>query len=147
MEYSIDRSGATLVFAVDETDETTTTRLTPTDTARGYRITFQGDNVPHYHSAALFLTTRLASGEWTTPKQMSFESPFTNRQMSVVPYLINCRLSLSPNGKRVALSYVVGGVEVTDEWKRSALVRNILSISDILVITVLVDLTSGRTTM
>ena len=144
-EYSISGDGKTIAFAIEAVDKAHPERRTPEDTERGYRIPFQKEQVSLFLSRKVFVTRRLNGGRWTTPELIKPPSPFTRMRMVALPYAVNLRMSLSPNGALLALTYLENAGRISGSWKQSPALRNILSSIGVAEIAAVVNLKTGET--
>jgi dipeptidyl aminopeptidase/acylaminoacyl peptidase len=145
-EFSIDREGKTLVFATEEPRSSAEEVPSQKDHERGFRIPFRKASESSELERRVFLTRRIGIEEWTEPAPVVLESPFTKKSVTILPYTYSLRLSLSPNGRFVLVSYLVSD-GIPQEWLQSKWVQEIVNSSGPLLITVLHDLKSGATAM
>jgi dipeptidyl aminopeptidase/acylaminoacyl peptidase len=145
-EFSIDRDGATLVFASEQPRSSAEAIPSNKDDEGGFRIPFRTASESSELERRIFLTRQNGTGAWTEPTPVILESPFTKMPVTVLPYTYSLRLSVSPNGRFVLVSYLVSD-GVPQEWLQSKWVEEIVNSSGPLLITVLHDLKSGATSM
>ncbi len=144
-EYSVDRNGDTVVFAIDEPADSYVPQPTPQEIAKGYRIPFQRPGVTGFLKRTVFVTKLRDNGEWTKPERVNVQSPFTKQSVTSFPYQIRLYLSLSPNGRFVLITYLEGH-QIPEDWKNSPFIRKTLDAGyGGTKITVLQDLSSGET--
>jgi dipeptidyl aminopeptidase/acylaminoacyl peptidase len=145
-EFSVDRDGTTIVFATEvprsSADEVPSERENET----GFRIPFQMEGESSELERRIFLTRRTPTGEWTVPSAVALQSPLTKKPVTILPYTYSLRLSVSPDGRFVLVTYLVSE-DLPGEWSESRWVQQIKNSSGPLLITVLRDLTSGATSM
>ncbi|NYF91390.1 prolyl oligopeptidase family serine peptidase [Tunturiibacter empetritectus] len=144
-EYSVAEDGKTIVFAMEEPDQTRNKLKSASDLAQGYRIPFQREQVALFFRRKIFVTRRGGTGGWTAPQALSVQSPFTKGTLTSLSYALNLRLSLSPNGESLALTYLENSSRISNAWKKSPVVRDILSSIGVAQVTVVVDLSDGET--
>jgi dipeptidyl aminopeptidase/acylaminoacyl peptidase len=145
-EFSIDRNASTLVFATEEPRSSAKSMHDDKDDESGFRISFRTASDSTELERRVFLTRRIEPEGWTEPSPVVLESPLTKKPIAILPYTYSLRLSVSPNGRFVLLSYLVSD-GVPREWSQSKWVEEIENSSGPLLITVLYDLTSGATSM
>ena len=145
-EFSIDRQGETLVFATEEPRSSADEIPSEKDNQAGLRIPFRAPNDSSELERRIFVTRRTGKGEWTQPAPVVLESPFTGKPVAILSYTYSLRLSLSPNGRIVLVSYLVAE-GLPQDWLRSKWVQEIVNSSGPLLITVAQDLASGTTSM
>lgn len=138
-EYTVDAAGDTIVFATEDPQGIHLNKPTTKQTAEGYRIPFQSQDQTISVQRRLFVTRRIVSGNWTSPQQITVRSPFTGQQLTRFPY--SPHLSISPNGKELAFSYLLGEQEqLPIEWTKSSLSSQVLSDGSRAVTELLLDL-------
>jgi dipeptidyl aminopeptidase/acylaminoacyl peptidase len=145
-EFSIDRNGSTLVFAIEEPRSSAESMHSDMDDESGFQIRFKTASESSELERRVFLTRRTDAGAWTKPAPVVLESPFTKKPVEILPYTYSLRLSVSPNGRFVLVSYLVSD-GVPREWSQSKWVEEIENSSGPLLLTVLHDLTTGATSM
>ncbi|WP_260740723.1 alpha/beta hydrolase family protein [Tunturiibacter lichenicola] len=147
-EFSIDGNGGTLVFAVP-TEQAPATVDSPTqdDLTRGYRVPFQKPGSARLQQLNLLVSNRHGGGIWTAPKRISIQSPFTGTTLTSIYCQEYLRLSLSPNGRMLLISYVDTG-PIPERWKLSNFVQQtVASGFPGIHLTVLYDLKTGKTSL
>jgi len=149
-EFSIDRSGDTIVFSVDVSGKDSTHQPTRTDSARGYRIPFQEPTETIWPQRKLF-AIYCVHGVWSKPLPLVLTSPLSGTRMASLTYLPNNGLetALSPSGRFLLLNYLETSQVMPTAWKESAYKRLVDSSSRInaFYLTVLYDLATGKTTL
>jgi hypothetical protein len=123
-EYAIDERGRTIVFATEQKAAGVPTR-SEEEIARGYRIPFDKENTPGHYARKLFVTQRRNDGRWSSPLPLRMRSPFDNRMLDSFPYPygLNLRLSLSPNGRYLLMTYVDQSETLPEDWRNSPYVQ------------------------
>ncbi len=148
-EYSIDRDGTTIVYAIDEPTTDSKDGPRPEEVATGFRIPFQvsGDI---YARRRRLLVTRQSQTGWTTPEPIIIQSPLSQLPLPALPYVENAQLQpmLSPNGKALLVVYDDYSEEMPEEWRRSAFMqlRSTAGIVQLFHVLVLYDLSEKKTT-
>jgi dipeptidyl aminopeptidase/acylaminoacyl peptidase len=146
-EFSIDRGGNTLVFSLSDSADVLNHSSDPDGGARGYRIPFQRPGAASLPKRKIFVAKRRSTGGWSTPENLLIRSPFTGAKMDSVYCQEYLRLSLSPNGKLLLLSYV-DTEELPNRWKASPFVQQLHNDGFPGVqVTVLQNLLTGKTTV
>lgn len=149
-EFSVDRSGDTIVYSVDVPGKDSAHPPTETDRARGYRIPFQEPTETIWPQRKIFVIHRF-HGMWSKPRPLTLTSPLSGAQMASLTYLPNNGLetSLSPSGRFLLLNYLETSQVMPTAWKESAHKRLVDSSSRInaFYLTVLYDLATGKTTL
>ena len=144
--YSIDATGSTLVYSAADPrkQETDLPGPTPDEIASGYRISFGEKQTDGWPISTIYIRLREASGDWSSPKALTIENPFTHvkaTHLSVVQ-----SLSLSPDGKRLLFSYLSDAIP--EEWKKDPVVKGQPGTANSLfVIMVLYDVNKATTTL
>ena len=145
-EFSVDRNGETVVFATEVPRSSADDLPSEKENERGFRIPFQTAGESSELERKIFLTRRTGTGAWSAPVAVTLESPFTKKLLTTLPYTYSLRLSVSPNGRFVLVTYLVSD-GLPSEWLKSRWVHEIVDSSGPLLITVLHDLESGDTSM
>ncbi len=144
-EYSFDRSGKTLAYTVADEKIGKHSELTRSaeDIANGYRVQYvDSESNTGSHSYSVYVTHRGNDGRWTPPDIVSFEDPFTHEKMTHLQGPV-FYLSLSPNGKRLAINYWTRSL-LTD-WNNSPWVQSSLAQQSLNRIMVIKELDNQRT--
>lgn len=125
-EFSIDGDGKTIAYAVDVPGQDSTYQPSPTESAGGYRISFQEGEQTIWPQRNIFVIHRV-QGTWSKPKLLIIKSPLSGGSMAAITYLPNSGLgiSLSPSGRYLAMEYLEPTQDLPDEWRNSAY-RNIV---------------------
>ena len=146
MEYTVDERANIVIFAVENDASNSIKTPSAQEAARGYRIPFEQST--HIGSSRqIFLARSAKNGNWTKPLQIGIQSPVTGRTVNNFDYQLDLRLSLSPDGRSLLFQYVVGEA-IPDYWKRSPFVQTLLDRYGLAgQLTVLYDVTSGKTTV
>jgi dipeptidyl aminopeptidase/acylaminoacyl peptidase len=138
-EYSINAHGDVLVYATDEAHGAPIVQPTSAEVAAGYRIPFELPTVTRYHRRRLFLTRRSGNTEWSQPELLRIRDSSSTDDDPSFPYLANLRLSLSPDGRKLALAQIVGE-NVPAAWKISPYVHENVEHGITTMVLTLVDL-------
>ena len=146
VEYTIDRQGNTIVFAIEESSPDLNRQVNSEESAKGYLIPFHRAEGAPYPKRKLYVTRRAENGTWSKPKQIIIQSPTTGQSMSTFPFVptLSLRLSLSPNGRFLLISYIEP--QIPEEWKTIPSVQ-LNVIAGLVSITAMTDLTNGVTTL
>ncbi len=146
VEYTIDRQGDTIVFAIEGSSPNLNRPVNVEESAKGYRIPFHRAEGTPSPKRKLYVTRRADDGTWSRPKQIVIQSPTTGQSMSAFPYApsLSLRLSLSPNGRFLLISYIE--TQIPEEWKKIPSVQ-LNVIAGLVSITAMTDLTNGVTTL
>lgn len=147
-EFSIDGNGGILVFAVpSELPPIKVKSQTREELSRGYRVPFQRPGSARFQKLSLFVSSRLQDGRWTLPKRTVIQSPFTDATLTSMYCQEYLRLSLSPNGRMLLISYVDTG-RIPERWKVSKFVQaTVVSGFPGMHVTVLYNLKTGKTAL
>jgi dipeptidyl aminopeptidase/acylaminoacyl peptidase len=151
VEFSISLDGSVIVFAVGENEwgSPYVNRRSPDELAQGYRVQLDQTQSDALQKRTLYVTRRTSPSSWSVPQRITIQDPFTKELLAAVAHydikIYALNLSLSPDGRRVLLSYVTKAV--SGEWKSDPIVRFQLRGGRPAVITVLHDLSTGATTL
>jgi dipeptidyl aminopeptidase/acylaminoacyl peptidase len=146
VEYTTDGSGDEVVFATQLPETKKQFEWTAQQMASGYRIPFGETATQVFPKRQLFVTSRRGNGSWTTPRELTIHSPFTQKAQQVLTTYKSLFLSLSPDGRQLLLRYLDG--EMPEEWKKSPFGSKTFSIGFPGVVALVhLDLQSGATTM
>lgn len=149
-EYSIDRAGNTLVYAVDASGENSTSAPTAQQIASGYRIPYQAPAEYSWPTGKLFVTRRV-HGTWTIPKQITLRSPLSQQPLEALAHAVGSSLqpTLSPDGKSLLATYWDFSERMPDEWRKSGYMqfRNSAGVIQAFKVLVLYDLATGETSV
>ncbi len=143
-EYSIDSTGNTLVYRAAEMGKqrSDVSGPTPEEIASGYRIKFGEKATDGFPMSTLYIRRHETSGTWSAAQALTIENPFTHVRTSLLPFAHG--ISLSPNGRRLLLSYL--STKVPDEWMNDPVVKRQPATTDSLFeIMVLYDLDNSST--
>jgi dipeptidyl aminopeptidase/acylaminoacyl peptidase len=143
--YTIDVSGKTIVYSVVDTPahDGSQNGPTPEQVARGYRVGSSSTVRSGYQTRSVFVRHQNENGAWSLPQQITIENPFTHGRTTHLEYARH--LSLSPDGKRLFLTYITEGVP--NEWRRNPYISFVASMHPALEIMVLYDIERGSTTL
>lgn len=127
-EYSMDGGGTTLVYAGDAPDDKDD--IADQDIASGYRIPFQTSSGASWPKRLLFVVRRTERG-WTSPTAIIIQSPISQQPLTGLAHASNSDLqpTLSPDGKKLLLSYWDFSQEMPDEWNKSEYVQKFRNIA------------------
>jgi dipeptidyl aminopeptidase/acylaminoacyl peptidase len=141
--YTMDASGNTVVYTTLDTGsfEQAAKGRTEKEISSGYLVGATARPTDGYPTKSVYIRHRNRSGRWSIPQQITVENPFTHRTTSHLEYARH--LSLSPDGKRLFLTYITDGVP--EQWMENPDVRLTASMNPLLEIMVLYDLQSGVT--
>lgn len=158
-EYSIDTTGDTVVYSTDSTSKLSG-QHTEQEMETGYRVPNQGDpaagqvRTSLFRDKELFLVHRLKSGEWAAPKRLEIRHPLSGQLERTIVCTDRFDLSLSPNGRQLLLTLpgldLRGNLNTSDwprVWKTSPDVQLRLAQGTPLMLSVLLNLDTGRATM
>jgi dipeptidyl aminopeptidase/acylaminoacyl peptidase len=145
-EFSISDDGRTLVYALNREGPQTAAKPTTEEEARGYRIPFEKQNVSRYRKRELFVTRETRSG-WTPPKRLAVQLPWMKDSIESLPYLIDLRLSLSPDGKSLAFTFMNDLGSMSSAWKTSPMAQIIDTSVGVIQLTAVMDLRTSATTL
>jgi hypothetical protein len=123
VEYSIDRTADTLVFATETSSEASEARPSTQQVASGYRIPFQKENEQALFPRRMLFVVHRIENRWTRPEQIVIHSPFSKAGIDKLAYNVNLLLSLSPDGSKLLLRYFDSGREMPQQWKDSPFVN------------------------
>jgi dipeptidyl aminopeptidase/acylaminoacyl peptidase len=145
--YSIDSSGRTVAFSIADAEagKHSTTAHSGHELAIGYRIPYGEDigGANSFPTSSLYVIHRNVDGTWTSPKPVSLKDPFTHERLTHIRELQD--LSLSPNGKRLALNYATSGLP--EEWKSNPWVKYVAERQALPRILVIQDLERHETSL
>ena len=145
--YSLDSSGTTIAYSTADAEagRHSTTAHSDEELAYGYRVSY-GEEVEaanDFPTSSLYMKHRQADGSWASPEQVTIEDPFTHQRLQHIRELQD--LSLSPNGKRLALNYATDGLP--NEWKSSPWVQYVVQRQSLQRVLVIQDVESGGTSL
>jgi dipeptidyl aminopeptidase/acylaminoacyl peptidase len=147
--FSMDAAGDTVAYSIPDpiNQEQGGLGSTPDELADGYRINLENresDVNDGWQTMSIYLRRRDAQGVWSPPQAINIENPFTHAKTTHAAY--PQYLSVSPDGRKVALSYVTDGVP--DDWSKNPYVRLVRGAGlRSLPLPVLFDVDSGKTTL
>jgi len=147
-EFSINGNGDILVFAVpSELPPVREKSQTTEELSRGYRVPFQNPGSARFQKLSLFVSSRRRDGRWTPPKKIVIQSPFTGTTLASMYCQEYLRLSVSPNGRMLLISYVETG-PIPEHWMVSKFVQETVNSGfPGMHVTVLYDLKTGKTAL
>jgi dipeptidyl aminopeptidase/acylaminoacyl peptidase len=147
-EYSISHDGDVLVAAIDKPKQEQGQIVhTAEEIVHGYQVPFQTNYLFGHPEKLIYLFRRQSGGQYGPPRRLVVTSPFTGEPVAELFSVLNLRLSLSPDGRRLAITYLEHGANVPAAWRTSANVRGILERVNEVQITAVVDLATGTTTI
>jgi dipeptidyl aminopeptidase/acylaminoacyl peptidase len=147
VEYTIDKAARDLVFATEVPHGVSLNGPSPLEVESGYRINLEPLTGSIYYKRRLFATHLLPNGHWTAAQNLIIRSPSSNRPLTVLPYAVSLRLSLSPDGGTLLFSYVTAEDKLPEGWNRSSFVEQLLKVGTAPSVVVMLDLASSRTTI
>jgi dipeptidyl aminopeptidase/acylaminoacyl peptidase len=117
-EYSVDSAGSVLAYSISDQDVGKHSGSTISDEqmASGYLIQARASAGAAYWLSSVFIKRRLPDGTWGSAERVSIEDPFTHEKFDHIHAV--SMLSLSPNGKRLALNYWTDA-NLPEDWKKN----------------------------
>jgi dipeptidyl aminopeptidase/acylaminoacyl peptidase len=142
--FSIDATGDTVAYSVpDSVDEKREAgEVSKEEAASGYRV-FEKQDAASWLTSSIYLRHRDANGKWSTPRTVVLENPFTHEKTAHPAHLF--WLSISPNGKKVALDYYTDGSP--REWSINPYFETLQKQVNKQGLPVIFDVGSGKTTL
>ena len=120
-EYSTDGVAETVAYSVrDQEVGRHATTQSADEIADGYRVRLGESKTEGWPTNSIFIVHRQAGGRWSSPTQVSIEDPFTHQEFTHIVAVTY--LSLSPNGKLLALNYWTDA-NLPEEWKKNPYVQ------------------------
>jgi dipeptidyl aminopeptidase/acylaminoacyl peptidase len=143
--FSMDASGNTVAYSVPDppTQDADRPGTTPEEIASGYRVRYLETTTGGFETKTLYLRQRNAGGQWSAPRPIVIENPFTHAKITHLEYARN--LSMSPDGKRLFLTFMADGVP--DAWKENPWVKTVAGGLRLLETMVLYDVRRGSTSL
>lgn len=149
-EYSISEDGRTLAYAVEHPESNTPdTNAALQRNASGYRIALEAPKTTPFLMRDVFVS-HLETNEWGHPERVAVRLPGVDTTVTSFPYVISLRLSVSPDGQKMAFSYVSPEAGLPSTWLKSTAVRAYLdsgASGSTLMLTPVVDLNSGKVSL
>jgi dipeptidyl aminopeptidase/acylaminoacyl peptidase len=146
-EYDVDHDASVIAYSLVESVKTPNITPDTNEVARGYRISTQRSTASLFPQHRVYVTRRDKDGSWSEPEQVIVSSPFTGYPVSVFPAVSSLKLSLSPNGQLLLITFLVGS-PLPPRWERSPYVHRMTTeIGFDISITVLRNLRTGKTTL
>lgn len=145
-EYSTDATAQTIAYSVRDAEvgQHATATQSADEIADGYRVRLGESKTEGWPTNSIFMVHRKAGGAWSSPTQVGIEDPFTHKQFTHIVAVTY--LSLSPNGKLLALNYWTEA-NLPEEWKRNPYVQANLLNQTLQRIMVIKDLESQSTSL
>jgi len=143
-EFSISSDGDVLVFATEVPTETTP-EPTPKEIATGYRISFMQPTATPYTRRKLWILKRRPTGS-AVAEPLSVPQYWKTATSSVFPYVLNLRLSVSPDGRKLALSYIAPSGILPSDWTSGGYVKTLMGLTAMALVTEVDDLQTGHLT-
>jgi dipeptidyl aminopeptidase/acylaminoacyl peptidase len=144
-EYDVGQDASIIAYSV--VDGVKTPNITPdaAEVAEGYRISNQRPTASLFRQHRVYVTRRTKNGSWSKPVQVVVASPFTEHPVSIFPAVSSLKLSLSPNGELLLLTFLTDG-PLPPYWQRSPYVHKMtVGIGFDISVTVLHNLRTGKT--
>jgi dipeptidyl aminopeptidase/acylaminoacyl peptidase len=147
-EYTVDAAGDTIVFATEDQPGVHVNKPTARQIEEGYRIPFQSQNQNRYLQRRLYITRQSAAGVWSRPKNITVQSPLTGEELASFAFTPSLRLSISPDGKKLAFTYLIGEQERLPTGWTDSLIGSLVLNNGVRPMTVLViDLDTLKATL
>jgi dipeptidyl aminopeptidase/acylaminoacyl peptidase len=134
------------VYAVEQPGSSSAKHATADEEADGYRITMEKQATTLFPERQLFLTRKGATG-WSKPQPLSLRLPSFRKAAMVFAYALDLRLSVSPNGKSLAFTYLADPVDAPPGWQQSAMVRTLAAGAGVVQFTPVINLTDGSASL
>lgn len=146
VEYTISEDENVLAFATEVPGETVGRLLhMPQEIASGYTILYQEQTSAARRKRLIHLARRLSDGRWGNPTNVIIRSPFSGSAITASPYLDHFSLSLSPDGRKLAITYPESTNAVPALWRQDETVHGLLNMVQEIYILVLYDVMDGKT--
>lgn len=129
-EYTIDGDARTIVYTTEDKQQQGNNRYSPSEIARGYRVDFRPSTSSTLLRRRIWLVRRISNTAWSLPEPVTIRSLFSGQSLLAIPYSTGLRVSLSPDGKHLALTYIELGSQVPAEWRSSPQVTTELNAID-----------------
>lgn len=147
-EFSVDGKGNRVVYGTEVAHiPPPSPSQDPAAIASGYRIAFANDRASMFPRRSINVLSKGRDGVWKRPIRLMLMSPFTSRELTHFPYILSLRLSLSPNGRYLTLSYLEHAAEMSAEWRDSAQIKSMMGRGYDPEVTVLEDLATNVATV
>jgi dipeptidyl aminopeptidase/acylaminoacyl peptidase len=142
LEYSANGDGSVLVFAAADIPlkEQPSLPVAARDSPSGYRVSYSAPTLAHYPQARLFLVGPAGREGRGQPKEIHPNAPSGFPRLVTVNYAVDLNLSVSPNGRLLSLTCLVGD-------KAPGIWGEALEKSHSITMTLLVDLKTGSVTI
>ncbi|MEG9432823.1 prolyl oligopeptidase family serine peptidase [Terriglobus sp. ADX1] len=144
-EFSISNDGKTLALAVNEPRSTKLALPSPEDEARGYRIPFERTQTSLRAKRRIYVLRKTRFG-WTHPMPVHLRLPNMEGR-DTFPFVLNLRLSISPNGEYLLFTYFVDAADAPKTWRSSATVRSITTTAGGVELMPVLNLKTGTATL
>jgi dipeptidyl aminopeptidase/acylaminoacyl peptidase len=146
-EYDIGRDASVIAYSI--VDDAKAPNIIPDhdQVAQGYRISDRRPTASLFPQHKVYSTRKRKNGLWSDPVPVILASPFTGRPLSIFPAVSSLKLSLSPNGELLLLTFLTGE-PLPPSWQRSPYVHKMMvGIGFNISVTILQDLLTGKTTI
>lgn len=124
-EFSLDRQGDRIVFAVEDVAESGL-QHDAKEAAHGYRIPFPLPASP-LPQRTLYLASKAGTNKWSSPTQIHIVSPFTQKRASRIRYQQSLLLSLSPDGRNLLIRSMEDPNHTPAAWLAAPYVKSLLA--------------------
>jgi dipeptidyl aminopeptidase/acylaminoacyl peptidase len=143
--FSMDATGDTVAYSVPDSvnEKHDKDKISKDEAASGYRVFEKQDTAAAWMTSSIYLRHRDANGKWSAPRAIALENPFTHAMTTHPAHLF--WLSVSPNGKKVALDYYTNGSP--EEWGTNPYFETLQKQLDKQGLPVIFDVESGKTTL
>lgn len=145
-EYTIARDADVLAYSTNiPVHDIGHLSHTPEEITSGYRIPFQEQTNLARRKRTLHLVKRQADGRWGVPRDITIRSPFSNENKRVLPYLFHHSLSISPDGRKLAITYPESTSALPRKWQEDPTVHQLVGMVQELYVMVLYNVETGQT--
>jgi dipeptidyl aminopeptidase/acylaminoacyl peptidase len=147
VEYTISEAANVLAFATEvPLGKIGHLSHSAEEIASGYRIPYQEEIGAARKKRTLHIVRRGPSGIWGEVKDIAIQSPFSGIVRTALPYLLHFSLSLSPDGRKLAITYPEASNAVPPAWRQDPTIHGLLGMVQEIYVMVLYDMDSGKTT-
>lgn len=134
-EYSVDAAGSTIVFATEnQSVDTDAIHHSQEERDSGYRVV-PDEGIQLAPQRTVWISRRV-NGLWQKPGMLHFRPPLSGEVRTSFSYLLGLRLSESPDGQHVTLTYA----DVPPDWKHNPVIEARLKGFPYLLLTMVCDL-------